>query len=36
MTTGYLWTGSYPEALDVISSGKGQSMELDSENLQGR
>lgn len=36
MTTGYLWTGSYPEAMDVISSGKGQSMELDSENMQGR
>lgn len=36
MTTGYLWTGSYPEAMDVISSGKGQSMELDGETMQGR
>lgn len=35
MTTGYLWTGQYPELKDVIISGKGQSMELDPETLSG-
>lgn len=36
MTTGYLWTKQYKEALKVIQEGKGQSMELDSETLDGR
>ena len=35
MTTGYLWTGQYPELKDVIINGKGQSMELDPETLSG-
>lgn len=35
MTTGYLWTGQYPEVTACITSGKGQSMELDDENLDG-
>jgi hypothetical protein len=35
MTTGYLWTGQYPEAQSVIDEGKGQSMELDNKNLKG-
>ena len=35
MTTGYLWTGQYEEAQSVLSEGKGQSMELDEENLRG-
>lgn len=35
MTTGYLWTGQFPEAQKVIDEGKGQSMELDSEHLDG-
>lgn len=36
MTTGYLWTGQYPEITKCITSGKGQSMELDSETLKGQ
>lgn len=36
MTTGYLWTGQYPEAQSVINEGKGQSMELDEETLDGK
>ena len=35
MTTGYLWTKQYKEALQVIEEGKGQSMELDPETLDG-
>jgi len=35
MTTGYLWTGQYEEAMSVVESGKGQSMELDEETLDG-
>lgn len=35
MTTGYLWTGQFPEAQKVIDEGKGQSMELDSKHLDG-
>ena len=35
MTTGYLWTGQYEECKSVIENGKGQSMELDEENLDG-
>lgn len=36
MTEGYLWTGQYEEAQSVIESGKGQSMELDGDTLEGR
>lgn len=35
MTQGYLWTGQYPEVETCITEGKGQSMELDPENLDG-
>lgn len=35
MTNGYLWTGAYPEVTECITSGKGQSMELDPENIDG-
>lgn len=35
MTTGYLWTGQYEEAMQCIEAGKGQSMELDSSTLDG-
>lgn len=35
MTTGYLWTEQYEEAKSVIEDGKGQSMELDSETMEG-
>lgn len=35
MTTGYLWTGQYEEAMSVIEEGKGQSMELDESSLDG-
>lgn len=35
MTEGYIWTGQYPEAQDIINSGKGQSMELDENSLNG-
>ena len=35
LTTGYLWVDQYPEAQQVIDEGKGQSMELDSKNLEG-
>ena len=35
MTTGYLWTGQYEECKSVIENGKGQSMELDNETLDG-
>lgn len=35
MTEGYLWTGQYEESKSVIESGKGQSMELDGDTLDG-
>ena len=36
MTTGYLWTGQFPEcAVAANEIGKGQSMELDEESLDG-
>ena len=35
MTTGYLWTSQYPEVEQCLIEGKGQSMELDGENLDG-
>ena len=35
MTTGYLWTEQYEEAKSVIENGKGQSMELDGETMEG-
>ncbi len=35
MTTGFLWTGQYPEAQIVIDEGRPQSMELDEKTLQG-
>ena len=35
MTTGYLWTGQFPEAKKVIEEGQPQSMELDDESLDG-
>ncbi len=34
MTEGYLWTGQYPEIQSALA-GKGQSMELDPEHLDG-
>ena len=36
MTTGYLWTGQFEECKSAVTgNGKGQSMELDSETLDG-
>lgn len=35
MTEGYLWTSQYEEAMQCIQKGKGQSMELDPETLNG-
>lgn len=35
MTTGFLWTGQFEEAKSVVQEGKGQSMELDSDTLDG-
>ena len=35
VTTGYLWTGQFPEAQSVIEEGKPQSMELDESSLDG-
>ena len=35
VTTGYLWTGQFPEAQAVIDGGKPQSMELDESSLDG-
>lgn len=35
MTTGYLWTGQYPELNNVVTEGRPQSMELDNDTLQG-
>lgn len=36
MTTGYLWTGQFPEAQKAIDEGQPQSMELDEKTLKGR
>ena len=36
MTTGYLWTGQYPECKEVITSGKPHSMELDKDSVDGQ
>lgn len=35
MTTGYLWTGQYEEAVKAVQEGQPQSMELDEETLDG-
>lgn len=35
MTTGYLWTGQYPELQKVVEEGMPQSMELDEESVDG-
>ena len=35
MTTGYLWTGQYPEVQKVIDEGSPQSMELDEGSMSG-
>lgn len=35
MTTGYLWTGQFPEAQKAIDEGQPQSMELDDDTLDG-
>lgn len=35
MTTGYLWTGQFPEAQKAIEEGQPQSMELDDDTLDG-
>lgn len=35
MTIGYLWTAQYPEVTECVTAGKGQSMELDEETLDG-
>ena len=35
VTTGYLWTGQFPEAQSVIEDGKPQSMELEESSLDG-
>ena len=35
MTEGYIWTGRYPEAKRIIEKGNNQSMELDSNSLNG-
>ena len=36
MTTGFLWTGQYPECVPVANEGRPQSMELDEESLNGK
>lgn len=36
MTTGFLWTGQFEEVKSVIEEGKGQSMELDDQTIDGR
>jgi hypothetical protein len=37
MTTGYLWTGQFEEAQQVLDEGgKPHSMELDEKSLQGK
>ena len=35
MTNGFLWTGQFPEVEQCITEGKGQSMELDLETMNG-
>ena len=35
MTTGYLWTGQFPECKSVVEQGKPHSMELDESTLDG-
>ena len=35
MTTGYLWTGQFPEAQQAYEEGKPESMELDKTSLEG-
>ena len=35
MTTGYLWTGQFPECQAVVDEGKPHSMELDEQTLNG-
>lgn len=35
VTTGYLWTGQYEEAMKAIKEGQPQSMEIDDETLDG-
>ena len=35
MTTGYLWTGQYPECQSAVDEGKPHSMELDDKTLNG-
>lgn len=35
MTTGYLWTGQFPESSLPVNEGRPQSMELDHETLKG-
>lgn len=35
MTTGYLWTGQFPESSLPVNQGRPQSMELDRETLEG-
>lgn len=35
MTQGYLWTQQYEEAISCVEEGKGQSMELDPETMDG-
>ena len=36
VTTGYLWTGQYPEIQKAIDEGLPQSMELDGDSMDGR
>lgn len=36
MTTGYLWTGQYPECEPVVKEGRPQSMELDENYIDGK
>ena len=36
ITTGYLWTGQFPEIKQAIDRGCGQSMELDEKTLNGK
>lgn len=35
MTTGFLWTGQFPECQEVVNNGKPHSMELDEDTLNG-
>lgn len=36
MTTGYLWTGQFPEIKEAVDNGRPQSMELDENSLSGK